>query len=178
MALYSDAMDLMLAVPTPKHAQSTAAREAVEAVVRDGHRRRIEAIAAGFVTEHGRPRVEPWPGDAVPAAARRLAETARSHGWEVQTLTSPGRCTVEGVREHEGFRATWVRGRATGGTWHAPLSYGLIEDKRPAPRLNEKSRTSIAHRRPVGTTRIRLELLASPSGLPMNIATLTARIAS
>jgi len=178
VAIYSEAMDLKLAVPTPVHAQTDAAEQAREAMRRDGWRRRIERDAAKIVVDHGRPRVEPWPGEVVPSNARRLAASAEARGWHVQILEGADRCTVEGIRGREGFRATWVRGRAHSGSWHEPTRYALIEDTRPEPRQNAKTKTSLANRRPVGTSRVRLTILASPGGVPLSITTIVAKVSA
>lgn len=178
MAIYSEAMDLGLGVPTPIHAQTEAAELAREAVRRDGWQRRLEREAAALVVDHGRPHIEPWPGEVVPRNARTLIETAKAKGWRVNLIEQPDRCTVEGVRGFEGFRATWVRGRASSASWHEPGRYAVLEDVRPAPKLNEKTRTSIANRRPVGTSRVRLTMLASPGGMPISITELTKRVSA
>ena len=105
MAIYSEAMDLGLGVPTPIHAQTEAAELAREAVRRDGWQRRLEREAAALVVDHGRPHIEPWPGEVVPRNARALIETAKAKGWRVNLIEQPDRCTVEGVRGFEGFQS-------------------------------------------------------------------------
>ena len=158
MAIYAEAMDLGLGMPTPVHAQTEAAELAVD---------------------HGNPRVEPWPGEVVPRNARALIETAKAKGWRVNLVEQPDRCTVEGVRGFEGFRATWVRGRAHSGTWHeARTRYALIEDTRPEPRQNAKTKTSLANRRPVGVSRVHLSILGSPGGIPIGVTALVARVSA
>lgn len=176
MAIYAEAMDLGLAVPTPVHAQTEAAELAREAVRRDGWRRRLEREAGALAIDHGRPRVEPWPGEVVPRNARALLKTAEAKGWRTNLIEQPDRCTIEGVRGFEGFRATWIRGRASSASWHEPGRYAVLEDVRPAPRVNEKTRTSIANRRPVGTSRVRLTMLASPGGMTISITELVKRV--
>lgn len=178
MATYSEAMDLKLAVPTPVRAQTDAAEQAREAMRRDGWRRRIEREAARLVVDHGRPRVEPWPGEVVTRNALALIKTADAKGWRTNLIEQRDRCTVEGIRGRDGFRATWVRGRAFSGSWHEPTRYALIEDTRPEPRQNAKTKTSLANRRPVGVSRVHLSILASPGGVPLSITAIVAKVSA
>ena len=177
MAVYSDAMDLKLGVPTLVHAQTEAAELGREAVRRSAWRQRLEREADALVVDHGRPRLEPWPGEVVPRNARALAATAEAKGWRVNIVEGADRCSVEGIRGREGFRAIWVRGRAHSGTWHeARTRYALIEDTRPEPRQNAKTKTSLANRRPVGVSRVHLSILGSPTGITIGVSTLVARV--
>lgn len=179
MAIYAEAMDLGLGMPTPVHAQTEAAELAREAVRRDGWRRRFEREAAELAVDHGNPRVEPWPGEVVPRNARALMRTAEANGWEVNLVEGADRCSVEGIRGGEGFRAVWVRGRAHSGTWHESRTrYALVEDTRPEPRQNAKTKTSLANRRPVGVSRVHLTILGSPRGIPIGVTALIARVSA
>lgn len=170
-------MDLRLAIPTPVHVQADAALDAVEAMRRYAWRRRFEREAGMLVADHGNPRVEPWPGDVLPRNARALAASAEAKGWRVNIVTLADRATVEGFRGREGFRATWVRGRAYTGSWHeAAYRYALIEDTRPEPKLAALTKTSLANRRPVGVPRVHLTLVGSPSGIPIGVTGVTKRV--
>lgn len=170
-------MDLGIARPTPAHALTDGAEAARNALRLHAFNRRLSRDLDALVTDHNNPRVEAWPGDVVTRGARSLLETAKAKGWRVNLIEQPDRCTVEGVRGLEGFRATWVRGRASSASWHeARDRYELIVDNRAEPKLAEKTRTSLANRRPVGTSRVRLELVASPRGIPMNVTALVKRV--
>ena len=177
MALYADAVDLRLTMPTPVHAQTEAAEDARRAIRRDAWRKRIAREAAELVVDHGRPHREPWPGEVVPRNAHALVKTAEAKGWKVTIDRRPDRCHIIGIRGREGFRATWVRGRADSASWHeASFRYGIIEDTRPEPKQNAKTKTSLANRRPVGTSRVRLTMLASPGGMPLSVTALVAKV--
>lgn len=160
--------------PTPLHALSPAALAAVEA-----HR----AVAATdrleeFVTDHGRPRREPYTG-SVPANATKLRRLAEAHGFETMIVELEEGCRVEGhhAERRVGFRATFIRGRADGASWHEPYRYAIVRDDRPVG-VNALTRTGLKGKRPAGVGTTRLALLASPSGFPITHTELTERIPS
>lgn len=212
MPLYKQ--DHTLAMPTPVHAQTSAAKKAVESMIALGHARRIEKENASIVRDHGRPKVEPYVRaikaeatfcriritkkgkvkdlgedfllydttdvellDPVTAAARRLLADAEKRGWKTNLVTLADRCSVEGVRGTEAFRAVWVRGAADGGYWHErDYRYEYVEDTRPEPRLNQKLKVSLANRRPVGVSKTHLKIVGSPMGISIGITALVKKV--
>lgn len=173
--------DHSLAYPTPVHAQTDGAREAVERMIAQGHARRIARETVSIVRVHGRPPVEPYDADPVTPAARRLLASADAAGWKTNLIELADRCAVEGVRGACAFRAVWVRGSiaATGGGawWHErDYRYEYVDDPRPEPKLNAKLRVSLANRRPVGVSKVHLRVVASPMGVRIGITELTKRI--
>lgn len=177
MGLYKNAMAHGLAMPTPVHAQTEAAEKAREAIRRYGWNRRFEQETAKLVADHGRPATVPWPGEVVSRGAAALAKTAEAKGWRVNVIELADRCTVEGIRGNEAFRATWVRGRAFAGSWHeSRIRYALTVDPRPAPEVSKLTRTSKAGHRPVGAGRTRLDIVASPAGMPIGVTAVIKRV--
>lgn len=169
--------DHRIEMPTPPHAQTAGAREAVEAMIAQGHARRLDRAFASIVTDHGRPRVEPYDADPVTASARRLLAAADAAGWRTNLVELADRCSVEAVRGTTAFRAVWVRGKIDSARWfERDYRYEYIDDPRPEPKVNEKLRVSLANRRPVGCSKIHLKLVAGPCGVPIPIAELTKRV--
>lgn len=179
MPLYT--ADHRIAMPTPIHAQSDGAREAVEAMIAQGHARRLARAFDSIVTEHGRPPVVPYDGDPVTAAARRLLADAEVRGWKTNLVTLADRCAAEGVRGTVAFRAIWVRGKMAGpeagAWWHErDYRYEYVDDPRPEPKLNSNLRVSLANRRPVGVSKYHLRIVASPIGIRIGITELSKRV--
>lgn len=163
--------------PTPLHALEPSSLAAVEAHRRMAWRDRLEREAAQLVTAHGRPHREPYDRDPVTAAARRLLAKADAAGYRTNLVVLPDRCAVEGFRPESAFRATWVRGKTDGATWHEPRDrYEYIDDTRPEPKKAENTKLSLAGRRPVGCPRVHLVLVASRRGVPISITELEKRI--
>ena len=180
MAVYRSAMDLDLVKPIPAHALTEAAEEARQSIRRYGHRRRLEAQVSALVTEVGNPRAEPFDGDVVPAAAKRLEAKARAAGFQTVVVEQVAGCVVEGLdRERKvGFRAFWERGKAAGATWHSGGRdrFVLVHDTRPVG-VNRISRTGLAGKRPAGVGAVHLKLTETPRGIPVSVTELQQRIA-
>lgn len=177
MALYSRAMDLGLALPTPAHALTEAAEEARETMRRQARARRLERTVSSLVTEHGHTR-EPDRGP-VPKAALATAKLARAHGFDVierETLTG---YAVEGAHEERrvGFRAYWSDGKTDGGTWHelGPDRYTLIDDTRPIGK-DKVALVGLKGKRAPGVERVHLKLIATRRGIPFGITEIERRI--
>lgn len=181
--------------PTPRHALTDAALDAVAALRAFGASQAAERAQApaepvavpyerapGFATTYrGAPAFvatgAPVPIDPVTTGARSLRALAERVGFEVQTLTTHDSCTVEGVmRERRiGFRAFWKRGKTAGASWHEPWRYATVADDRP-PGLNAVSRTGKQGYRPPGMGGTRTVILGTPWGLGLSVTDLTARI--
>jgi hypothetical protein len=165
------AMHPDIAKPRPAHTMTEAAEYARAA------QRRVaaEKTEVPLVTEHQRPIVEYDGG--VPAAAKRLGALAERHGWEVKLYLNATGCALQGTRGDLGFRAYWVRGKTNGATWHERKArYTHIEDPRDV-KVNERDRVGIKGYRSPGMGTTRLQLVASPYGLPLNVTELEKRIA-
>lgn len=187
--------------PHPVHTQTPGALEAVEAMVAAGVEKRAARAADTIVTEHGVKPTEPHlvpeyrttkkgkrkptgrmvPADVVTANAKRLVAAAERVGMRVNVIELADRCTVEGIHTAKGvaFRATWVRGRATGATWHERTPrYGFVDDPRPLAKKSELTKTSNAGGRPIGVDRVHLKILASPAGVAISQAELISRVSA
>jgi hypothetical protein len=168
-----------LARPIPAHALTPAALAAVEAHRRMAWRDRLEREVASLVTDHGRPRRLPYDGDPVTARAKSVLKKAQAAGFRTNLVVLSDRCAVEGWREDAAFRATWVRGKTDGATWHEPRDrYEYIDDPRPEPKKAENTKLSLAGRRPVGCPKVHLVLVASRRGFPINVTELEKRISA
>ena len=165
------------AKPRPAHTLTPSALEAVEAMRRLGHERRLDAVVRSLVTDHGRPHVAPYTG-GVPAAAKRVEKAASAAGFETQLLTFAEGCRVEGIDRaaRVGFTATFIRGRAKSATWNTPWRYGIVPDDRPVG-VNSLTRTGLAGKRPAGVGATRLAILGSPWGIALTHTELAKRIA-
>lgn len=163
--------------PTPAHALTEGAAAAVATVRREGRGARLDRVMAGIVTEHGNPRgASPFEGEVVTAAARRLLRLAEATGWAASLHTLVDRCAVQGRRDDLAFRAYWVEGKADGGTWHErEWRYEMIQDARPVG-VNVLTRTGLKGKRPAGVGVVRLQIVGSPLGLPVNITELERRV--
>lgn len=182
MALYLGAPQF--AKPTPPHAQTEAAERARRAVIEDGRRRVEQRIAdeLDLVTTH----LAYYDADPVTAGARSLVTLAESKGMRVQLSVALDRCLVEGVHLEAGvgFRMTWTRGRATGGSWHErETRWAIMHDERPGPdatveRTVKGKTTRVAHpsRMPRGLDRDHLVYLGGPRGVVIAVTPLLARL--
>lgn len=160
--------------PIPVHAQRPGALEAVEAVRRAAVEKRFAVELDKIVTDHGRPRREPYV--AQPPAALRLAKLAEAHGFRVNLVVGVDRLTVEGIRDAEAFRMTYVRGKAERGSWHERTArYAMIRDTRPIG-VNKLTRTGLAGKRAAGVGEYRLSIVASPTGVPCSVTEIERRI--
>lgn len=171
------AFGLEFAKPTPAHALVPSSQDAVEDMRRAGWQRRIDALVSALVTDHGNPHVRPYDGP-VPANAKRLLTLARSKGMTAQIVTWRAGHSVEGVDPKRGvaFRATWFRGKADGGTWHEKRDrYVYVDDERPVG-VNEKTRTSLAGKRPAGMDKVHLQAVALRAGMPFNNTEIEKRV--
>jgi hypothetical protein len=165
------------AKPTPAHALTPPALEAVEAMRRAGWQRRIDERAAELVTNHDNPRVRPYTGP-IPAGAKRLLALALSKGMTAQIVTSKTGHTVEGIDPKRGvaFRATWSRGSASGGSWHEKRDrYIFVEDAR-AVGVNALTKTGLKGRRPAGVDRVHLKAVALRDGMPYNVTEIERKV--
>lgn len=155
--------------PIPVHAQQAGALEAVEAMRRISARRfDVDAEIANLVTKR---LVKKRPRDL--PTVRRIAE---EHGWTVKEYESETGHALQGRLGDLGFRATWQYGKTTGATWHerAPR-WALVADNRPVG-VNALTRTGLKGKRSAGMGTTRLELLAAPWGIPLNVTTLIERL--
>ena len=178
MTLYPAARDLGIAKPTPEY---VFAALPCDALLRHGARRRIDRAVASLVTSHGHESVDPYDGPA-PAAARRTAALAQSHGFDVIERDTPSGHAVEGLHSERGvgFRAYWQRGKTAGGSWHVKGrdSYRLVNiSSRPIGVDSRTKTTKVGHRHDAGD-RSRLELVSTPRGLPVGITELERRVKS
>lgn len=167
-----------LSMPTPAHALTPAALEAVESVRALGHQTRLTRRMAAIVTDHGNPRPKPYAGPSVTAAARSLVARAERAGFTVTLTELDAGCHVDGVHRARGvgFRAFWERGKTTGGSWHEKRErYTLIEDDRPVG-VHKIARVGLAGKRAAGVERVHLKLIASPYGIPCSITEIERRI--
>lgn len=165
-------------IPTPMHAQTPAAEAAREAMRESGRRNRRARLAAELVTDHGNPRIEPYPHPR-PDAATRLVKLAASKGWTTNVFETPGnvRTVVEGIRGSVAFRATWHRGRAESATWHEQTTrYALIDDARPVG-VSKLTRVALAKHRGAGLGTTHLAIVASPVGISIGRFGLSRRLA-
>lgn len=181
MALYTRAMDLGLAMPTPVHALTDGAEEARVAMRRYGYERRLERIISSLVTDHGNPHVEPYDGPLVPAAAKRTQAKADAAGFETTMHETAVGCSLHGVHRERGvgFAAHWHRGKTTGGTWHDRKTLWKLVDISSRPiGVDAKTKLTKAKHRHDVNDRTRLVLVASPRGVPCNITEIERRIAS
>lgn len=181
MALYSRAMDLGLAKPTPIHALTPAAEEAREAMRRYGAARQRERAVASLVTKHGHERVEPYDGPLVPAAARTTERKAKAAGFETTMHETAVGCSLHGVHRGRGvgFAAHWHRGKTAGGTWHERTTRWSLVDISARPiGVDAKTKLTKARHRHDANDRTRLVLVSSPRGVPCNITEIEKRIAS
>lgn len=177
MALYSRAMDLGLARPSPAHTLTPGAIEAVEAMRRHGYEKRIDRAVSRLVTKHGHARLVPHSGKPS-AGYERVKALAEANGWTVTEYESPTGHALQGRKGDLGFRAMWQWGRTAGASWHERTPrWSLVRDARP-PGKNAKTRTGVKGKRPPGVGEIRLALLAAPWGLPLKITELEERLAS
>lgn len=167
------------AMPIPVHAQTPEALDAVESVRRLGHARRIEAVVSSLVTEHGQPPpIEPYDGP-IPAGAKRLLALAESKGWKAHLFETAGRerAVVEGVLQRRAFRAVWKHGRAESGTWHEQsFRYAYVDDPRPEPVQDPRTKLSKAKHRPVGVGKIHLAIVGSPVGMSVGVTGVERRV--
>jgi len=180
-----------LAMPTPLHALTPAALAAVEAHRLMGLEKVLQREVhgwidgrgdrrGGIVTKHGNPKRSAWEGEPVTANARRLLALAEASGFTAHLLVEVERCIVEGYRlapRKEGFRATWVRGSATGGgfAWCTPWRYEEQDDDRPVG-IDAKARTGKVGYRSPGVDRRHLRIVGSPWGLPVTWTELQRRV--
>ena len=175
MPLYSSAMDLGLAMPTPAHTLTPGAQDAVERMREAGHEKRRERAVSSLVTAHGHTRIVPYDGPP-PAALVRVEALALAHGWKVKRYESPTGHALQGRKGDLGFRATWQRGKTTGATWHERTPrWALVRDDRPV-KVNKLARTALEGGRGAGLGEIHLKLLGAPWGMPLNVTTLEGRL--
>lgn len=190
------------AKPTPAHAQTPGALQAVEAVRAAGRLKRSKLDDAEIVIDLGRPPVEPFmmpetvtritkkgkrkveqtgrmiPRDPVTASARRLIAHAEAAGMRTNVIALSDRCTVEAIDAARGiaFRAFWTRGAAKGGTWHErSYRYTLVADSRPVG-VDKNKRTGLKGKRAAGVGETHLAIVASPVGVPCNITEIERRV--
>lgn len=180
-----------IAMPIPLHAQTEAARAAVDAHRRIGQERILEREVhgwvdgrgdrrGGLVTKHGNPPASAWEGEPVTRNARALLADAEASGFTAHLLVDGDRCIVEGYRlrpEQIGFRATWVRGSAAGGgfAWCTPWRYEVQDDDRPVG-VDSIARTGKVGYRSPGMDRRHLRLVGSPWGLKVAYTELVRRV--
>ena len=179
MALYSRAMDLGLAMPTPAHALAPGAEAARESMRRLGAEKRVERDVARLVTVHGHARIEPHDGPLVPAAARSTQRHAESHGFETAMIETPVGCSLHGIHRERGvgFAAHWHRGKTSGGTWHErEVRWSLVDISSRPIGVDAKTKLAKARHRHDAGDRTRLVLLAAPYGVPCNITEIEKRI--
>jgi hypothetical protein len=182
-----------LAIPTPAHALTPGAVAAVEAHRLIGLERSLQREVhgwidgrgdrrGGIVTKHGNPKRSPWEGDPVTPNARRLLASAEAAGFTAHLIVEAERCIVEGYRlapRREGFRATWVRGAASGGgfAWCEPWRYEIQDDDRPVGVDSVALVGKVGYRSP-GVDRRHLRIVGSPWGLPIGYTELARRVRS
>jgi len=165
-------MDLKLAMPRRPDTMTPGALDAVERMRHAGIDRRVDAEVARLVTTH-KPLLKP---DAPPAALVKLHLLAVAHGWTVTRYESPTGHALQGRRGDLGFRAYWQYGKTTGASWHERKArWTLIDDPRPVG-MNTRDRVGLKGSRSEGMGRVRLQLLAAPWGLPLNVSELSERI--
>lgn len=169
-----------LGKPTPAHALTPAALEAVESMRRLGHERRLRASVARLVIDHGNPKRETYDGVRITTAARGLAKMAEAAGFEVLIHDHPTGCTVEGLHRARrvGFRASWEKGAAKGGTWHSGGRdhWKLIDISSRPIGVDAKTKLTKAGCRHDENDTTRLVLVESPRGVRVNVTELKRRI--
>lgn len=175
MPLYTHAMDLGLAMPTPPHTLTPGAQAAVERMREAAHERRLDRVVASLVTLHGHARIVPYDA-AAPAALVRVERLAVAHGWSVKRYRSITGHALQGRKGDLGFRASWQHGKTTGASWHERTPrWSLVRDDRPV-KVNKLARTALEGGRGAGLGEIHLKLLGAPWGMPLNVTTLEARL--
>lgn len=175
MVRYRNSMRLRM--PLPWHMISPET-EAGRAMMRERHAQEASRAFVGqpIATSHGDSR--PWPGELVPAGARRVAALAESLGMQVRIDETLHGCVVSahGVTPRRfGFRARWAKGRFVEASWHEPLRYEMIEDRRPVG-MDARSRVGKKGFRSAGQGAHRLSLVATPAGVALGMRELEARL--
>lgn len=167
---------MQLFMPMPRHMISPET-EAGREMIREwyaGARSRafVEQPIARNHADH-----RPWRGQLVPAGAKRLASLAEAAGFEVRIDETMHGCVVSGHRAEPrcGFRASWTRGLTSGASWHEPLRYEMVEDRRPVE-IDQRSRVGKVGFRTTGQSAYRLSLVATPTGLPLGVRALEDRL--
>ena len=166
------------AKPIPQHALTDGALEAVESMRLMGLARTLEKQIARIVTKHGNPPPSRWVGDPVARNARALLKLAEECGFTAHLLVAEEQCVVEGYRlspDKVGFRASWLRGSASGFAWCTPWRYEVIDDPR-AVQVNKLTRTGKEGYRSPGVGSSRLAITGSPWGLKVTYAELQRRV--
>lgn len=174
-------MDLGLAMPTPAHALTEAAEHARESMARLGYERRLNAIVASLVTEHGHKREEPYDGPVVPTAARTTERKAKAAGFETTMHETAVGCSLHGVHRKRGvgFAAHWHRGKTSGGTWHERRELWKLVDISSRPiGVDARAKTTKVGCRHDENDRTRLVFVASPRGVPLGITEIERRISA
>lgn len=166
--------------PVPLWALSSEHNEVERA--RRRHARTARETAARIVSKHPKPYLD----DPVTASALSLGRLAASKGLDMLITATLEACVVEGrvPGERRGFTATWLRGRAQSALWFEPeWKFGMVLDERPASdatvERNVKGKVvKRAHprRMPRGLDRHHAAILASPYGVTLGFAELTARV--
>lgn len=181
MALYSRAMDLGLAMPTPAHALTDAAEEARESMRRYGHEKRLARVVSSLVTEHGHKRVIPYDG-GIPRAALATKRKAEAAGFAVELIEYATGCVVQGIhaKRRVGFRAFWERGKTAGGTWHSGGRdrWKLVDISSRPIGVDSRTKTTKAKHRHDENDRTRLVLVESPRGVSAGITEIERRMTS
>lgn len=141
---------------------------------RDAQRRPEPEV---FVTDHGHPRWVPYDGAVETASARRLRRLAEAAGFEIRGYEDAERCTVEGFHHERrvGFRASWLRGKADFGSWHAPYKTMTVRDERPIG-INKLTRTALKDHRGAGSGDTRVIIVSSPHGLSVGVTEVERRV--
>lgn len=162
--------------PTPVHAQTDAARAAVDAHRRAANAGKLEREAAEIVRDVGRPHREPYTG--TPGAAPGLIKRAERNGFDVKVIRDVEAYVVEGhhAERREGFRVIYRDGKTKLATWHEPFRYAMVDDERPVARQDQKAKTSTRTGRPIGVGRFHLSLVGCPSGMPVGVREVERRI--
>ena len=167
-------------MPTPAHALTPAALEAVESMRRYGHERQRERAVALLVTKHGHKRAIPYDGPLVPAAARTTERKAKAAGFETTMHETAAGCSLHGVHRKRGvgFAAHWHRGKTSGGTWHERRETWKLVDISSRPiGVDQRAKTTKVGCRHDANDKTRLVLTASPRGIPLGITEIERRIA-
>lgn len=165
-----------LSKPVPVHAQIAAEqRERERASATASLRRRMRV--AEIVTDVGNPPM--YRGPKVPTNARKIAEAAEAAGFEVRILEFDDGCEVQGhhAERREGFRAGYVRGRASVASWHTPYRYTIVRDDRPI-KMSARDHIGLKGYRSTGMSETRLQLLGRPQGMKINHTECMERIGS
>lgn len=138
------------------------------------HRRAAEEAVADLVTSHP----IPWLSDPVTAASRTLERLATSKGMVTRLHVELDGCVLEGRvgDQRLGFRAAWRRGKADSALWYEPEArWTLAPDPRPVG-VSKLTRVGLKGRRTYGLGEVHLKQLASPFGVLVSFAELTARV--